>query len=64
MSEEKHKKAVSLRYDQDRDQAPVVSAAGKGLVAEEIIKRADEHQIPIVEDASLDALLAELNINE
>ena len=61
---ENYKRAASLRYNQNSDFAPVISAAGKGIVAEEIIKIAKENNVPIVEDTSLAELLAELNINE
>lgn len=61
---EKPRRAASLRYNQDQDFAPVVSAAGKGYIAEEIIKVAKNNNIPIVEDTSLAEILAELNINE
>lgn len=46
------------------DDAPRVMASGKGFVAEEIIERAEAHDIPILEDPSLVEVLAELNINE
>lgn len=61
---DKRKKAAALKYDQDKDFAPVVSAKGKGLIAEEIVKRAKEHDVPILEDPSLAGLLTELNVNE
>ena len=61
---EKRRKAATLRYDLDRDNAPIVSAAGKGYVAEEIIKLAEDNNIPIIEDSTLVEILAELNINE
>ncbi|GAA0329900.1 EscU/YscU/HrcU family type III secretion system export apparatus switch protein [Oceanobacillus sp. FSL W7-1281] len=61
---EKRKKAVALSYEQNMDDAPRVMASGKGLVAEEIIERAEAHDIPILEDPSLVEVLAELNINE
>lgn len=61
---EKPRRAASLRYNQEQDFAPVVSAAGKGYIAEEIIKVAEKSNIPIVEDTSLAEILAELNINE
>lgn len=61
---EKRKKAVALSYEQSMDDAPRVTASGKGLVAEEIIERAEAHDIPILEDPSLVEVLAELNINE
>ncbi len=60
----KRKKAAALRYDHDSDYAPRVTAAGKGLIAETIIEKAKENQVPIQEDPSLVELLGELNINE
>ncbi|RCW70732.1 EscU/YscU/HrcU family type III secretion system export apparatus switch protein [Saliterribacillus persicus] len=65
MSEEFYKKrAAALRYDQNKDHSPRVTAVGKGYVAEEIINRAKENNVPIQEDPSLVALLSTLNINE
>jgi flagellar biosynthesis protein len=60
----KRKKAVALRYDQEKNQAPKVVATGSGLIAENVIEKAKEHNVPILEDKSLVELLAELNINE
>lgn len=60
----KRKKAVALRYDQEQNQAPKVVATGKGMIAENVIEKAKENNIPILEDESLVELLAELNINE
>ncbi|KMK77194.1 EscU/YscU/HrcU family type III secretion system export apparatus switch protein [Alkalihalobacillus pseudalcaliphilus] len=61
---ESFKKAVALKYLQGKEQVPRVSAKGRGFVAEEIVKRAEEHQIPIQEDPSLVQLLAELELNQ
>lgn len=61
---EKRKKATALRYNQETDIAPKVTAIGKGMVAEDIIGRAMESDVPIIEDASLVELLTGLNINE
>lgn len=58
----KRKKAVSLFYDEERQSAPKVTAIGKGLVAENIIKIAQEHDVPIYEDASLVELLSQLDL--
>ena len=60
----KRKKAAALKYEREGDYAPIVTATGKGMVADEIIKKARENNIPILEDASLVEILAELNINE
>ncbi|SDQ61061.1 flagellar biosynthesis protein [Virgibacillus salinus] len=61
---EKRNKAAALRYDQDHEHAPKVTATGKGLIAESIIEKAKENNVPVQEDSSLVELLAELNINE
>ncbi|MGP4106967.1 EscU/YscU/HrcU family type III secretion system export apparatus switch protein [Virgibacillus sp. L01] len=61
---EKRNKAAALRYDKDQEHAPKVTATGKGLVADSIIEKAMENNVPVQEDSSLVELLAELNINE
>ncbi|MEN2464589.1 EscU/YscU/HrcU family type III secretion system export apparatus switch protein [Ornithinibacillus sp. FSL M8-0202] len=58
------KKAVALSYEQEKSHSPRVSATGKGLVADNIIKIANENHIPIMEDKTLVELLSELDINE
>ena len=45
MNEEKRKEAVALSYDDRKNKAPIVSAKGKGLVAEKIIEKAQNHDI-------------------
>lgn len=60
----KRKKAVALRYDKEKGHAPKIVATGKGLVAENVIGKAKENNVPILEDESLVEILAELNINE
>ncbi|MBU5467665.1 EscU/YscU/HrcU family type III secretion system export apparatus switch protein [Virgibacillus sp. MSJ-26] len=58
------KKAAALRYDQDKELAPRVVATGEGLTAENIMNKAKQNNIPMLEDSSLVELLAELDINE
>ena len=64
MKRDKMKRALALSYDEAKQVAPQLSAKGKGLIAENIIKKAEENDVPIVEDPSLVELLSELNINE
>jgi flagellar biosynthetic protein FlhB len=45
--------AIALRYEQGQDQAPVVLAKGKRLLAERIRDTAKSHGVPIVEDKPL-----------
>lgn len=60
----KRKQAVALTYEQEKLEAPYVSAKGEGELAEKIIHLAKAHDIPIQEDPSLVSLLAQLNLNE
>jgi flagellar biosynthesis protein len=55
-------RAVALQYDGDN--APIVTASGEGAIAEEILRIAREHNIPLREDALLAELLSDLNLGE
>lgn len=59
-----NERAVALRFEPEEQDAPVVVAKGKGLVAREIIERAKEHDIPIQEDSSLVEVLSKLELNQ
>ncbi|BAM47647.1 EscU/YscU/HrcU family type III secretion system export apparatus switch protein [Amphibacillus xylanus] len=59
---ERLKKAVALQYDKEKTNAPIVTAKGQGYIADEILKRAKDANIPIQEDKSLIELLANLNL--
>jgi flagellar biosynthesis protein len=61
---QKIRKAVALRYKAYQDNAPVVVAKGKALMAEKIIEVAKRHNIPIHEDVDLVALLSKVDIME
>lgn len=58
------KEAVALSYDPNSTSAPKVVATGKGKIAENILEKAKQHDIPIQEDPSLVEILGQLNINE
>lgn len=45
--------AVALRYDRETMVAPVVLAKGTELIADQIKRNANDHQVPIVESAAL-----------
>jgi len=63
---EKHeiKKAAALKYDQDKDHAPKLTASGKGETAKTIIKIAEENGIPIKQDEDLVNMLSEIELNQ
>jgi len=56
-------RAVALRYDAERDDAPRVIAAGAGLTAEAIVALAQKHGVPIRHDPALVAALATLEVD-
>lgn len=58
------KKAVALRYSAESEEAPTVVAKGKGLVADSILRKAQEHGVPVQEDASLVEVLSKLDLNQ
>ena len=57
-----NKKAVALRYDVDKNIAPVIVASGMGHVAEKIIEIAGENKVPIYEYTSLTTILTQLEL--
>ncbi len=58
----KPRRAIALRYDPNGSTAPVVAAAGQGLVADEILRRAREAGVPITEDPQLAAILSQIDV--
>lgn len=59
----KPKQAIALEYDPSED-APKVVASGRGLLAERIIEKAKEHQVPVHKDSKLADTLSRLEIGE
>jgi len=60
---EERKTAIALRYDVDKDRAPLVLATGRGLMADEILRIAEDNKIPLYEDPELAKLLAKLEMD-
>ena len=60
---EKIKQAVALSYD-PKDNAPTVIASGKGALAERIIEKAKEANVPLHRDDKLADTLSRLEIGE
>ena len=58
-----NKTAVALNYDPN-EPAPKVIATGRGYLADKIIMKAQEEQIPIHQDAKLASSLSALDIGE
>ncbi|MCM1143364.1 MAG: EscU/YscU/HrcU family type III secretion system export apparatus switch protein [Blautia sp.] len=61
--ENKPKQAIALEYDPE-DEAPRVIASGKGALAEKIIEKAMEADVPVHRDDKLAETLSRLDIGE
>lgn len=59
----KPKQAIALSYDPS-DDAPKVVASGRGILAEKIIEKAQEFDVPIHKDDKLADTLSRLEIGE
>lgn len=59
----KIKKAIALEYDPE-DSAPRVIATGKGIIAERIIEKAEQNNVPVHRDDKLADTLSRLDIGE
>ncbi len=55
-------KAVALKYDPQKNGAPVVVASGMGYLAERITEAALEAGVPVYEDDSLATILTQLKL--
>jgi len=58
----KKHQAIALSWDPYLDDAPTMTAKGSGLIADEIIRLAHEHHIPIREDRDLVQIFSALDI--
>ncbi len=63
IEEKKSKTAVALSYELE-DTAPKVIASGKGYLAEKIIDKARENDVPLHKDSKLVGTLSKLEIGE
>lgn len=55
------KKAAALKYEFNSE-APVVTAAGMGHIADKIIEKANENEVPIVYNKELTDLLCNVDV--
>ena len=59
---DKSKHAVALKYDANKNNAPVVIASGSGYIADKVVEMAEESGVPVYRDDSLSVLLSQLDI--
>ncbi|MDP1975306.1 MAG: EscU/YscU/HrcU family type III secretion system export apparatus switch protein [Alphaproteobacteria bacterium] len=56
------KKAIALKYEMGKDQAPIVVAKGDGFIAEKIIALARTHDIHCQENRELVQILSKVEL--
>ena len=56
--------AAALTYDPVKPEPPQIVAVGRGHIADEIVRVAKEHGIPLHEDPGLVQALAALDVSE
>jgi len=56
--------ATAIKYDNQKNEAPLVTASGRGEIAEKIIELAREHGVPIKNDPQLAAALSKLKVGK
>lgn len=61
--ENKKKQAIALQYNPG-DEAPTIVASGMGIVADKIIEKAKESNVPLYEDSKLANTLSKLEIGD
>ncbi|NLW55437.1 MAG: hypothetical protein GX050_02225 [Firmicutes bacterium] len=62
--QEKISKAIALRYEENKDVAPVVLAKGQGTLAEAILQLARQAEVPTVTAPELVKLLEGVEVGE
>ena len=58
------KKSAALKYDSEKNGAPMIVAAGMGYMAEKITETAMKAGVPIYEDDSIASLLTQMKLGE
>lgn len=66
MTEKKNKvkQAVALKYSPEENQAPEIIAQGSGQIAEKIVEKAVENDVPLYQDDELVIALNQFSIGD
>ena len=58
------KKAAALKYELNNTEAPTIAASGMGHIADKIIEKAQENEVPIVYNKELANLLCNVDVGD
>lgn len=56
------KRAVALKYNSNKNTAPVIVASGSGYIATKVLDIAEQNGVPIYKDDSLAVVLSQLEL--
>ncbi|MFD1674733.1 EscU/YscU/HrcU family type III secretion system export apparatus switch protein [Alicyclobacillus fodiniaquatilis] len=57
------RRAVALRYERRKEEAPRIVAKGAGEIADAIIRAASDHRVPVMENQELVDALIQLEVD-
>ncbi|AOR24508.1 EscU/YscU/HrcU family type III secretion system export apparatus switch protein [Clostridium taeniosporum] len=58
------KKAAALKYELNNTDAPIIAASGMGHIADKIIEKAEENEVPVVYNKELANLLCNVDVGD
>lgn len=61
---ERRQQAAALKYDPASNEAPIITALGQGIIAQKIVEKARENDIPVVKNESLSEVLQSLSVGD
>lgn len=59
-----NRKAAALKYENNSYDAPIVTAAGIGAIADNIVKKAEENKVPVVYNKEMADLLTNVDVGQ
>ena len=60
----KLRKAVAIKYNPAKGQAPIIVAKGQGEIAQVILNKAQEHGVPVTQNPPVAEVLNQLKLGE
>jgi flagellar biosynthesis protein len=64
MKDFQKRKAAALKYEREKGEAPKVVASGRGVVADRIIEKAKEFDVPFFKNETLANSLLDIDVGE
>ena len=64
MAKARYRHAVALSYERNGNSAPIVSAQGDDLIADEVVRIAKRYRVPVLEKPHLAKALSLVDVNQ